>query len=102
VIVRLLLWNLADSKTTLDERARLSQSPNRNWISNEATERFGVVETWDDAPGDFPDEIRDLNGQGPRGRRGVRRRGLTGTWPHRTPGALFPQPVPGTSPVTRA
>ena len=53
VIVRLLLWNLADSKTSLDElRPRLEPSTNRTWISDETTERFGVIETWDD--GEFP------------------------------------------------
>jgi hypothetical protein len=66
VIVRLLLWNLADSKTTLEElRPRLEQSPNRTWISDESTERFGVVETWADEPGDFPREIVDLVGKDP-------------------------------------
>jgi hypothetical protein len=66
VIVRLLLWNLADSKTTLEElRPRLEQSPNRTWISDESTERFGVVETWADEPGDFPPEIVDLVGKDP-------------------------------------
>jgi hypothetical protein len=66
VIVRLLLWNLSDSKTTLDElRARLPEAPNRTWISDEATGRFGVVETWDETPGDFPDEIRELIGKDP-------------------------------------
>jgi hypothetical protein len=66
VIVRLLLWNLSDSKTTLDElRTQLPELPNRTWISDEATERFGVVETWDDAAGAFPDEIRELIGKEP-------------------------------------
>jgi hypothetical protein len=66
VIVRLLLWNLADSKTTLDElRAQLSEAENRTWISDETTERFGVIETWDDTVGDFPDEIRRLIGKDP-------------------------------------
>jgi len=66
VIVRLLLWNLADSKTTLEElRPRLEQSPNRTWISDESTERFGLVETWDDEPGEFPHEIVDLIGKEP-------------------------------------
>jgi hypothetical protein len=66
VIVRLLLWNLADSKTTLEElRPRLEPSPNRTWISDETTERFGVIETWDDEPGDFPQEIVDLIGKEP-------------------------------------
>ena len=66
MIVRLLLWNLADSKTTLEElRPRLERSSNRTWISDETTERFGVVETWDDEPGEFPREIVDLIGKEP-------------------------------------
>lgn len=66
MIVRLLLWNLADSKTTLEElRPRLDASPNRTWISDEATERFGVVETWDDKPGAFPQELIELIGNDP-------------------------------------
>ena len=61
MIVRILLWNLADSKTTLDElRPRLPPSPNRTWVSDEATERFGVVEQWDDEPEDFPRELLEL------------------------------------------
>ncbi|MGE5275312.1 MAG: hypothetical protein ACM3QU_16315 [Verrucomicrobiota bacterium] len=66
MIVRLLLWNLSDSMTTLDElRAQLPQAANRTWISDEITERFGVIETWDDTAGDFPDEIRELIGKDP-------------------------------------
>jgi hypothetical protein len=66
VIVRLVLWNLADSKTSLEElRPRLTPSPNRTWISDETTERFGAVETWDDEPGEFPQEIIDLIGKEP-------------------------------------
>jgi hypothetical protein len=66
MIVRLLLWNLADSKTTLEElRERLPDEPDRTWISDESTERFGVIETWDDEPGEFPQEIRDLIGKDP-------------------------------------
>jgi hypothetical protein len=66
MIVRLLLWNLADSKTTLAElRARLDPDPNRTWISDENTERFGVIETWDSEPDEFPVEIRDLIGRDP-------------------------------------
>ena len=43
--VRLLLWNLADSKTTLAEvREHLPPIAGRNaWLSNDATERFGLV-----------------------------------------------------------
>jgi hypothetical protein len=66
VIVRLLLWNLADSMTTIDElRARLPDDPERTWISDESTERFGVIERWDGEPGEFPQEIRDLIGKDP-------------------------------------
>jgi hypothetical protein len=45
VTVRLLLWNLADSKTTLDElRAKLPSLPEGDvWISDPATERFGLI-----------------------------------------------------------
>jgi hypothetical protein len=66
MIVRLLLWNLADSKTTLEElRPRLEPVPSRTWISDETTERFGVVELWDDEPGEFPREIVELIGKDP-------------------------------------
>jgi hypothetical protein len=66
VIVRLLLWNLADSKTSLEElRERLEPDPTRTWISDETTERFGVIETWDGEPGEVPAEIRDLIGKDP-------------------------------------
>ena len=43
--VRLLLWNVADSKTTLDElRAKLPDLPDGDhWISDPATERFGLI-----------------------------------------------------------
>jgi hypothetical protein len=66
MIVRLLLWNLADSKTTLEElRPRLEPAPSRTWISDETTERFGVVELWDNEPGEFPREIVELIGKDP-------------------------------------
>ena len=43
--VRLLLWNLADSKTTLDElRAKLPEVPDGDhWISDPGGERFGLI-----------------------------------------------------------
>ena len=42
---RILIWNLADSKTTLAElREHLPELPYGDaWISNEAAERFGLV-----------------------------------------------------------
>jgi len=66
MIVRLLIWSLADSKTTLEElREHLSPDPNRTWISDGNTERFGVIETWDGEPEAFPQDIRDLIGKDP-------------------------------------
>jgi hypothetical protein len=43
--VRLLLWNLADSKASLDElRAKLPDLPeDAYWISDPAGERFGLI-----------------------------------------------------------
>jgi hypothetical protein len=43
--VRLLLWNVADSKTTLDElRAKLPDLPEGDhWISDRTTDRFGLI-----------------------------------------------------------
>ena len=43
--LRLLLWSLADSKTTLEElRAKLPELPDGDhWISDVTTERFGLV-----------------------------------------------------------
>jgi hypothetical protein len=44
-VVRLYLWSLADSKTTLDElREHLPPAVDPDvWISNEASERFGLI-----------------------------------------------------------
>jgi hypothetical protein len=43
--VRLLLWNIADSMTTLDElRSKLPDAPEGDhWISDPAGERFGLI-----------------------------------------------------------
>jgi hypothetical protein len=45
VTVRFLLWNVADSKTTLDElRAKLPDLPEGDhWISDPGTDRFGLI-----------------------------------------------------------
>ena len=54
-VARLLLWNLADSKTTLEElRAQLPELGGADaWIANEAQERFGMI-----AFGELPDISR--------------------------------------------
>lgn len=65
MIVRIFLWNLADSKTTLDElREQLPPLDSGDaWISNEANERFGLVSFSDEARG--LNRVRDLIGRDP-------------------------------------
>jgi hypothetical protein len=65
VTVRLLLWNLADSKTTLDElRAKLPDLPDGDhWISDAVGERFGLISF---SEADQPvAEARELIGKNP-------------------------------------
>ena len=61
--VRVLLWSLADSMTTLDAlRARLPEVPDGDvWISHEPSERFGLISF----SGIVPPEIRELVGKDP-------------------------------------
>jgi len=59
VLVRLVLWNLADSKTTIHELRRYLRDESvdafaevpglrfKAWISDEATERWGAVYLWE-------------------------------------------------------
>jgi hypothetical protein len=63
VTVRLLLWSLADSKTTLDElRAKLPELPEGDvWISDAATDRFGLISFSGETTG--LDQARDLIGK---------------------------------------
>ncbi len=52
MLVRVLLWNVFDSKTTIDElRESLPElaAPSR-WVWNEASDRFGVIVFGDDLP----------------------------------------------------
>src|SRR5439155_8574517 len=65
VTIRLLLWNLADSKTTLDElRAKLPELPEGDrWISDPASERFGLI-SFSGALQEV-DRIRNLIGKDP-------------------------------------
>ena len=66
MVVHLLLWSLADSKTTLDElRAQLPKLEQRDtWLSNEASERFGLVSFGDEPPAELA-RVRDLIGRDP-------------------------------------
>jgi hypothetical protein len=59
VLVHLVLWNLADSKTTVAELRRLLQDEEvdsfdgmagllfKAWISDEITERWGAIYVWE-------------------------------------------------------
>jgi hypothetical protein len=52
VIVRILVWNVFESKTTLEELRELlpELEPPSRWIWNELTDRFGIVAVGDDLP----------------------------------------------------
>jgi hypothetical protein len=62
---RLLLWNIGDSKTTLDElRAKLPELPEGDqWISDPASERFGLISFSGSL--EEVERIRDLIGKDP-------------------------------------
>jgi hypothetical protein len=72
-IVRLLIWNVVESQTTIDElRESLPELvPPSQWIWNEASERFGVIVYGDDLPesigwaqdlvGDEPDVYEEFD-----------------------------------------
>ena len=64
-LVRILIWNLADSKTTLDELRDQLPLPadGEIWFANDVAERFGVVSTNDDLP--ELDRVRALIGKEP-------------------------------------
>ena len=65
-VVRLYIWSLGDSKTTLDElREHLPPAEEPDfWISNDAGERFGLV-TFGATPADEVQHVRDLIGKEP-------------------------------------
>ena len=58
MVARILIWNLYDSKTTLDElREQLPElAAGDVWISNGAQDRFGLISFGDRLPdlGDVP------------------------------------------------
>jgi hypothetical protein len=64
-VVRIVIWNLADSKTTLGElRDQLPPADEGDyWIANDAQERFGLVSTGDELP-DLT-HVRELIGKEP-------------------------------------
>jgi hypothetical protein len=80
VILRLVIWNLADAKTTIAELRRylrdesvdaFSEVPGlrfKAWISDEATERWGGVYLWESAEAAsqvLPSRARELIGKDP-------------------------------------
>jgi hypothetical protein len=64
-VLRILIWNLADSKTSLEEvRERLPElDVGDAWIANELGERFGLVSAADELPDLQP--LKDLIGKEP-------------------------------------
>ena len=80
MLVRLVLWNLADSKTTIAELRRYLRDESvdafeevpglrfKAWISDEASERWGAVYLWEspEAAGqELPSRARELIGKDP-------------------------------------
>jgi hypothetical protein len=80
MILRLVLWNLADSKTTIEELRRYLREESvdqfeevpglrfKAWISDEATERWGAVYLWESeqaAAAIVPSRARELIGKDP-------------------------------------
>jgi hypothetical protein len=67
VIARILIWNLFDSKTTLEElRANLPPIPDGDvWIANAGQDRLGLVSFADELP-DLA-TVRELIGGEPQG-----------------------------------
>jgi hypothetical protein len=52
VIVRILLWDVFDSKTTLDalRTSVPTLEPPSTWVWNEAAERFGIISFGEELP----------------------------------------------------
>jgi hypothetical protein len=80
VLVRIVLWSLADSKTTVGELRRylrdeaadaFAELPGlrlKAWISDETTERWGAVYLWESAEAarqELPGRARELIGRDP-------------------------------------
>jgi hypothetical protein len=80
LLLRLVLWNLADSKTTIEELRRYLRDESvdafedvpglrfKAWISDEVSERWGAVYLWEsreDADQELPSRARELIGKEP-------------------------------------
>jgi hypothetical protein len=66
MVVRILIWSLFDSKTTIDElRDSLAELEEPSaWMWNEASERFGVVVFGEELPEEVA-HARELLGREP-------------------------------------
>ena len=80
MLLRLVLWNLADSKTTIGELRRYLRDESvdafedvpglrfKAWISDEATERWGALYLWESreaAAQELPSRAGELIGKEP-------------------------------------
>jgi hypothetical protein len=80
VLLRFVLWNLADSQTTIAELRRYLRDESvdafedvpglrfKAWISDEATERWGAIYLWESkeaAQQELPSRARELIGKDP-------------------------------------
>jgi hypothetical protein len=80
MLVRFVLWNLADSKTNIEELRRYLHDEAaesfaglpgllfKAWLSDESTERWGAVYVWESAAAadqPLPSRARELIGKDP-------------------------------------
>ena len=80
MLVRFVLWNLADSKTNVEELRRYLRDESvdefsrveglrfKAWVSDAATERWGAVYVWESAEAarrPLPSRARELIGKDP-------------------------------------
>jgi hypothetical protein len=80
MLVRFVLWNLADSLTNIGELRRYLRDESvpefekvpgllfKGWISDEATDRWGALYVWESraaAEQELPTRARELIGKGP-------------------------------------
>ena len=80
MVLRFVLWNLADSQTTIAELRRYLRDESveafeevpglrfKAWISDEATDRWGAVYLWESAEAaaqELPSRARELIGKAP-------------------------------------
>ena len=80
MLIRIVLWNLADSSTSIEELRRYLRDESveqfaevpglrfKAWISDESSERWGAVYLWEsaeDARQDLPSRARELIGKDP-------------------------------------